>query len=405
MKTRIIFIIIPIITGIIASATGFSLVWRLFILSLLVPVVSYLWVFFNIRGIRSEVRPLPERSHVGDILEDRLRLININRLPKLLLRVQEHTDFPGHSNVFAANIPSRGECVIQSRLDCSRRGRYSLGHYTVSTSDPFGLFPRSLDVGSPQTVTVYPNAVELPFFDPMTYINLEYGSGRWLESQISPNVASIREYVSGDSLKRIHWQTTAHSSKLMVKVFDPDRSRSQAKSVWILLDMSQSAQAGNGPESTEEYGIKIAASLLKKFIENGWPVGFSASADKPYHFPPEAGTLHQENINTALALMHPWGEVPVEKLIAGETAHFNLKTMLVVITPSWSEKLASSFIQIKNQQGLGVVILIDPNSFTGVGRSVIPRSLVLNEIQTYIVRQGDNLATALDSRNLSRHGG
>jgi len=404
MKKSYIYFILPIVIGIIASATGFSLVWRLFILSILVPAVSYWWSYSNIRGIRFDIKPLTTKCHVGDVLETGLKITSTSKIPKLLLRVQEKSDLPGYNTITAVNVPSRGSTQVGTRVLCTRRGQYSLGEYTLFSSDPLGLFPQSRSFGEPQKILVYPNAVDLPFFDPLTYVNLGYGAGRWLESQISPNVASIREYVSGDSLRRIHWQTTAHSSKLMVKVFDPDRSHSQARTIWIALDMSHSVQAGSGSQSTEEYGITIAASLLKKFIDNGWPVGFIASGDQSYVFPLGTGSQHLENITAALATMKAQGSLQIDQLLASESAPLSANTMLIIITPLWSEKLAAPFTQIKTQQGVPVAILLEPGSFTNsLERPVIPRPLVLNEIQTYVVRKGDNLATVMDSRNLATH--
>jgi hypothetical protein len=50
-----------------------------------------------------------------------------------------------------------------------------------------------------------------------------------------------------------------HAGKLIVKDFDIDLS----EKVWLILDLSLEAQAGSGTESTQEYGINIAASILK----------------------------------------------------------------------------------------------------------------------------------------------
>ena len=80
-------------------------------------------------------------------------------------------------------------------------------------------------------------------------LSLVYGAGQWIQSQISPNVSSIREYSSGDSLKHIHWGSTAHSGQLMVKLFDPDRSHSSAKTIWVVLDMQERVQCGEGLQS------------------------------------------------------------------------------------------------------------------------------------------------------------
>jgi uncharacterized protein (DUF58 family) len=193
MKRRIIFFIFPLIIGLIASASGFTLVWRLFILSILVPVVSYLWTFINIRGLRSEIKTLPSKSQVGNILESHLRLTNLNKIPKLLLRVNENTDLPGYTNISAVNLPSKGVHDLSSKVYFTRRGQYSLGSFNISATDPIGLFPQSRTVGEPQKILIYPDTVELPFFDPLTYINQGYGAGRWLKSPVKPQIASIRD--------------------------------------------------------------------------------------------------------------------------------------------------------------------------------------------------------------------
>jgi uncharacterized protein (DUF58 family) len=401
MKIRYVFFVLPIIIGLIASATGFTLVWRLFLLSILVPVISYLWTFINIRGIRSQIRSLPPKAQVGDILEDQIKLTNLNTLPKLLLEIEENNNVPGYSNVASVNLPSKGSYNLNTQVHCSMRGLYHLGSFKVSASDPLGLFKQSRSFGQNQEILIYPNLVDLPFFDPLTYVNQGYGSGRWLEHQISPNVASIRDYVSGDSLKNIHWKSAAHSSKLMVKVFDPDRSHSSVKTIWVAVDLCHSAQAGFGIQSTEEYGITIAASIVKKYIENGWPVGLIAMAQKPYLFLPEMGNQQLESMATALATMKAQGTVPIEKLIADESGHFDLNTMVIIVTPSWNDRLVSPIVQVKGQQAVVVTVLLDPRSFDKKdGLDSAPRSLALQGVQVYVIKKGDNLASVLDSRRL-----
>ncbi|HEX7474967.1 MAG TPA: DUF58 domain-containing protein [Dehalococcoidales bacterium] len=402
MKLRtIIFIAVPLITGIIASATGFSLLWRLFILSLLVPLIGFLWSFISIRNIHGEIGSLPRKNQIGDILENSLKLTNRSKIPKLMLKVQEITDLPGYSNIATANISPGSSLNLQSKVVCSKRGRYSLGTYVMSISDPLGLFEQSRKFGKPQSILIYPKAFDLPFFDPLTYISNGYGAGKWLSSQISPNVASIREYVSGDSLKHIHWHTTAHSSNLMVKVFDPDRSRSTAKSIWVVLDMQETTQAGSDAESTEEYGIAITASIVKKFIELGWPVGLIARGDQRVMFNLETSGGHLENINTALTTLKARGQVPVDQIVNEEPGRFDLNTLTIVITPSWNDKMVTSLLQIRRQMGVVVAILLDSSSFGGPRRTKgIPVSLLQNGVQVYVVKKGDNLVTSLDSRKL-----
>jgi uncharacterized protein (DUF58 family) len=402
MKKWIIIIGLPVVIGVSASASGFPLVWKLFILSILAPAVCYIWSYLSLRGITAEIRTLPAKGNMGDLLENKVRLTSSTPIPKLFLKLEENTDMPGYSNLASFNLTRGVPFQLETEPCCLRRGRYHLGSYTLNASDPLGLFPRKIKLGQAQEVLIYPNALDLPFFDPLSSLSLVYGAGQWIQSQISPNVSSIREYTSSDSLKHIHWGSTAHSGRLMVKLFDPDRSHSSAKTIWIVLDMERESQAGRGIASTEEYGVSIAASLAKKYLESGWPVGFLAVADQKYLFPPETGAQQEELIETALAAMKAEGDAPVEQVLAAEASRFDIDTLIILITPSWSERIVPPIMQLKSQQGVISVIMLDSPTFgADKGPRHTAHSLALNGVQVYLVKEGDNLTTALDTRNLS----
>ncbi len=392
----------PVILGISASASGFPLLWKLVILAILAPLICYLWVYLALRKVSAEIRTLPAKGHVGDLLENKVRLTSSSFFPKLFLRLEENTDMPGYANVATFNLTRSVPFNLETEPCCLRRGRYHLGSYSLNASDPLGLFPRKIKLGEPQEVLIYPNAVDLPFFDPLSSLSLVYGAGQWIQSQISPNVSSIREYTSGDSLKHIHWGSTAHSGQLMVKLFDPDRSHSSAKTIWLVLDMCKDSQAGSGGLSTEEYGVSIAASLAKKYLESGWPVGFLSVAEQKYVFPPQTGAQQAELIESTLASIKAEGGLPVEQVIAAEGSRFDIDTLIILITPSWSERIISPIMQLKSQQGVISVIMLDSQTF---GAETGPRhtahSLALNGVQVYVVKEGENLAAALDTRNLT----
>ena len=401
MKIRIVYFMIPLVIGITASITGFSLVWRLFILSLFIFLVSYLWTILVLRGIRVEIKRLPAKTQVGQTIENRIELVNPNRVPRLMLNLKEISNVPGYTNEFITNLSPYQSLPTKTRVLFPRRGQYSLGSYQLTSGDPLGLFKTSRSFGTLQEIVVYPATLELPFFDPLHFLNPGFGPGRWVSPQSSTNVSSIREYASGDSLKHVHWRTTAHSSKMMVKVYDPDRSQNSAKNIWVVCDMQADVQAGHDFESTEEYGITVAASIVKKYIEQAWPLGLITQAEKPYHFPVESGSQHLETIYSALAVMQARGKMPLEQLLINESGHFDLNAMTVVITPSWNEKLVRTLLQIKRQQGIVVAILLDRGTFGERGSmSNIPTVLQANGVQVYIIKNGDNLDMAMDSRKL-----
>ena len=398
MKNRIVTIIVILVLLVLALTSGFVLVWRLFFLSVLVLVVSYLWAYLGIRGITGEVNKSAEYCQVGEWFAEEVTVFNKSKLPKLLVKVQENASMPAHHNMAAFNLSPNSSYCWQSKIYCRRRGRYSLGTFTATVADPFGLFSLCCNFGEPKSILVYPTTLELPLFQPLTSNERGHGPSYWLASEVGPSAARVREYTTGDTFKRIHWRSVAHTGRLMVKEFDADRSDYAFKDIWIIPDMHEASQLGNGEETTEEYCITIAASLVKKYIDSGEQVGLIASGDQHYLFQPERTVQHLWNMLEALALMKATGEVPIYQLISEQIGHIGSSSAIIVITPSTSERTFSYFRHLKDCGVMVIVILLDCASFSGaVNIERVDRSLISSDVQVYIIRRGDDLVKALCS--------
>jgi len=399
MRLRTILFILPLVLLALAFVGGSTLLLRLFFVSVLVPVVSLLWTTLGIRGVSAEAEPPPEHCQVGERFQQRITVTNNSRIPKLWLRVEESTDLPGHREPAVLNLPRWSSHEWQSTFTCQRRGRYHLGSVTVTATDPFGLFSRHCTVGEPHSILIYPATMDLPLFKASSFNEFGYGSGYQAISMISPNASSVREFVNGDSLNHIHWPGTAHTGKLLVKVFDSDRSYDGSKTVWIMLDMQEASHVGHGDENTEEYGVTIAASLARKHLQSGMRVGLLASGERPYVIPPERGDDHLWRILEALALMRAVGEVPVGRVISDHMEYLRGNSTVIIVTPSITGGLAEATRQLRNRVDSIVVVLLDPASFGGeTSMANAARNLSTSGVQVYVVRQGDELARALDNR-------
>ncbi|MBI3040309.1 MAG: DUF58 domain-containing protein [Chloroflexi bacterium] len=361
MKSRPALIIVPLVILAVALATGSVLMLRLFSLAVLVLLLSYLWVRLGVRGISSQVKKSAERCQVGDRFGEEITVFSSSRIPKLLIKAEENTNLPGYHNVAIFNLSPKGSYCWQTEYYCQRRGHYRLGSLMVTVADPFGFFSRQRDLRQSQNIIVY-----------------------------------VREYASGDTLNRIHWRSTSHTGKLMVKEFDADRSNAASKNVWVVLDMYQAVQAGAGDDSTEEYGVTIAASLLKKYVDSGRRVGLIASGGQPYLFPLETGSQHLSDMLEALALIKATGEVPVEQLISREIGRFTINSVVIVITPAANEQLVASLRQVRSRGAPVIIVSLDSASFGGRATG----SLVSGSFQVYVIRHGEELNRALDSRRL-----
>ena len=103
-----------------------------------------------------------------------------------------------------------------------RRGRYTLGPVTATTGDPLGLFRRELTLAPEHQLLVLPPVLPLARFELYPGAMPGRGRGSQRSLQTTTNVVTVRNYVPGDALTRIHWPSTARLGQFMVKEFDLD---------------------------------------------------------------------------------------------------------------------------------------------------------------------------------------
>ncbi|MBA7626444.1 hypothetical protein ES703_33893 [subsurface metagenome] len=400
MKIRLALIVVPLLTLAVALSGGFTLLWRFFIFLVVVLVLSHLWSRLSIRSIDGHVEKPSSLCQVGEYFEEGFTVINRSKILTPLIEAQEDTDLPGYQNTVAISLSSRSSHTWHTKVYCRRRGRYSIGALTVKATDPLGFFPVERNIGKRQEIIIYPATLELPFFQALPQQEPGVGPRRWLASEAGPNASHVREYVSGDSLRHIHWHTTAHTGKLMVREFDPDRSNyATFKEIWIVLDMHRTSQLGEGDETTEEYGVTIAASLVKKYLDSGKRVGLITAGDRSYLLSPETGDGYLQYLLRSLALLKATGEVSIDNLLASRAEHFNAGSTVIIIMPSVNPGIAAPMRQVINRHVTVTAILLDSFSFGGgISPANNARGLSSSGFNVYVVRGGMEIALALDSR-------
>ena len=399
MKIRGTRIIIPLVILILALLLNSNLLLRLFFLSVMVLLISYLWALVGARGVRVQFGELPVISQVGADFNEDITVFNDSRIPKLLLKLEENTDLPGYNNLMELNLRSKSSLHWQTQVKCRRRGRYSLGSATITAGDPFGFFWRNHHAGEPRHLLVYPATMGLPLFDVSTPSNLGDSSSGWLIGQTGTNASGVREYVNGDSLMHIHWPSTARSGKLMVKMFDDGRAPSSSEDVYVVVDMHRASHQGQGDEGTEEYAVTVAASLVKKYMDRGLQVGLIISGDPLVSFLPGRGEEHYSRMMEALALVQASGEIPIDHVIATRMKPVISDSTIVVVSPATTPSLADAVRQLRIRGVLVSVVLLDPASFGGItSSSNLARQLRWLGIPVYIARKGEELFKVLDRR-------
>ena len=151
-----------------------------------------------------------------------------------------------------------------------RRGVWPVGPLLLRTVDPFGLAQREQAFGEQRTVTVVPEVFAL---SALTVKRGAAGGTAHTSStrlgQGSDNL-SPRLYVSGDSMRRIHWRATAHRGHLMVRQEEEESS----PDALVVLDRATSrwGETGDTENPAFEAAVSLCASTAIHLADEGYGV-------------------------------------------------------------------------------------------------------------------------------------
>jgi uncharacterized protein (DUF58 family) len=372
-------------------------------------VATWLWARVSLHGISVMRKAGADRAQVGQALRETLAVRNAGRLGKAWIELLDHSTLPGHDPGRVVSVPGRSAVEWDTRTVCVRRGRYHLGPIEVRTGDPLGMFSNRAEFAETPEVIVYPAVVDL------REAGIPEGAlsgGSALERRtphVTPNVAGLRDYSPGDAFNRISWSATARLGRLMVKEFDLDPTAD----VWIVLDLHEAPHRaatrsvnwvaddrGNWPaeawlDSTEEYAVTVAASLARRFLQEGRNVGLIASGAHLETIPADRSDRQLVKILESLAVVRADGGASLAELLAAEGRRFGRHDFLVVITPSLAERWVASLAEIA-QRGVRVsAVLIEPETFGPDPSSLLTVSaLAAAGIPAHLVKYGESIARA-----------
>lgn len=163
---------------------------------------------------------------------------------------------------------------LEYQTVCDRRGLFTCAPIPLKSGGPFGLFRASGRVDATAEMLVFPQ------YHPLKRLRLLENRGftdrHAPRIGLSSEVIGTREYRPGDSLRQIHWRSTARAGKLVVKEFaDQDHL-----TMTVVLDLSAEAGIGGGKFSTFETAIRLAASLGYYATHNNIPFRLAGHSDR-----------------------------------------------------------------------------------------------------------------------------
>jgi len=236
--------------------------------------------WFVVRGITAH-RRAPAEAFVGDEVRVDLVVTNTTRRSKLWVLVRDSHIAP--ASAFVPGLGSRASVASTTVRRASRRGVVDGGALQVVSSAPFGVAEARRSVAAGGRTVVYPRVVPVTSFS-----LLDAG---WKSGEEAPRVAGrglgqeflgVREDQRGDSLRHVHWPSTARHGSLIVREFEQERRG------WLVVIVDSWADAGEA-ETALDLCCSVAGSVALAALASGRSVSFAAARDGELLPPLELG--------------------------------------------------------------------------------------------------------------------
>jgi uncharacterized protein (DUF58 family) len=353
---RLPFLIVATALVVAAFSTGAPFLFFLVYLGLVVLGGSYLVTRFGLTDLEAGYAVNQLQAHVGEVLRATYTLRTTSRIPKLWLEVHNPSTLPVPLPGRAISLRPRGERSWIAKVPLTRRGHFRIDPLQIRTGDPLGFFEASATVGHGLTLVVYPRLEPIPRWR-LQAVSLEGSRSTPVRTQqTTPLATSVRPYAPGDGFNRIHWPSTARMGEIQVKEFDLE----QTADVWLVLDLHRAVQVGSGDDGTVEVGVRAAAAIAERAIEENRAVALTTTGSRVTVLPPDRGPRQRQKILQLLAAVEGDGTTPLLEALVSGLPLLRRGMSAIVITPStepgWVRPLATL-----RPRGIGCqVVWLDP---------------------------------------------
>jgi uncharacterized protein (DUF58 family) len=262
------------------------------------------------------------------------------------------------------------------------RGRYPFDEVRLTIEDPFALARTELVQGEPQALVVYPRLVALDRLFSEGGAHAQEGRRLLLQRPTGFELHSVREYAHGESLRKVHWRSTARRGQLMVKELE-DAPRDE---VAVLLD----GDAGAVVDDSFEIAVRVAGSILQAHHRRSRRCALVVNS-AALESQPIATEAHWRRALEILAGAEPTAQTPAFALLQADGGVAARSLELVVVSSRIDVHLVDRLVQrALSRRGVSVVYV---EAVSGPQPQLLRLQAV--GIPVAVVRSGDNLAAAL----------
>jgi uncharacterized protein (DUF58 family) len=294
-------------------------------------------------------------------------------------------------------VPRDGRVLRAAyRIEHAPRGRYRFTGAEVSIEDPFGLSSHQQALPDTGTLVVYPRLTRLETLFSERGLRSHGGGRMLLRRPAGFELHSVREYQDGESLRRVHWPSTARRQQLMVKELE-DAPRDE---VVVVLDAQAGFGAGTPPDSSFDAQVRIAGSILWTHARRGRNARLLVTSVGAEPLAVRAYERDWARAMETLAAAEQDGRRPLEGFLGDTAGDAARASDVAVVTPALRPALVEALIARAASRQQVSVVYVDLPSFGGrerraAGVDTAVLRLEAAGVPVAVIRRGDDLYAVL----------
>jgi len=321
------------------------------------PFVSYMVTRFALYRLQC-VREMPEYMREDETAVVRVHLLGNSRflgsiivddsLPEWIEKTDDSED--------TVDWDSSGQGVVSYSVTARKRGEYKIEVLRLWISDPLGFFSFSVRFRISSRLVVFPSSLEVPGLTVtpsgmFSEFETDAYDGRGAKGS-GVDFHGVREYQTGDELRRIHWPSTARHGTLSVMEFEETRLQDTV----VALDLQEGSETGVGRNTSLEYAVKIAAGVSEQILLNGSRVRLLGAGIHGPSTIPGSGIDHLYAILETLAGVQADQKTSISDVLMQESGLLARGSFVVCFVSSVSTELVLC-VEALVYRGIGVRII------------------------------------------------
>ena len=296
-------------------------------------------------GLYLQTRALAEGLFLTRIVADRafdrqeieveIEIRNASRFWISGLRVRDFTTASRNSeNWVVPTVDLRPLSIRRERygLRCDGgMGDHQFGPLTAQMSDRLGLFQFTVTESDPTPFQILPTYTPMGEFSvPASIESISLGLEDDNRSGPSTQFLGVRDYRSGDSLRRIHWRISARLRRLVVKEFETTVN----SDVTLCLDMDPRNHIGLQSESTWERVKDVAIALLQDHLRS---VNRIQLVSQGLWVPYGNGDEHRQALIRQISSLKPVSTADKLSILESMAGRVPFGSAVILVTPVYAD--------------------------------------------------------------------